>query len=197
MKKYELTEETLNVFGYTLHRIRALKDFSDVQKGDLGGWVERKENLSQKGNAWVHDNAWVCDNARVCDNAWVCGDARVRDNARVCGDALVYGNALVCGDAQVCDNALVCGDAYIYSCTAILTIGPIGSRNDTTTFFNRKDGNICVACGCFRGNIDEFAAAVQKTHGNNQFATRYKLAIELARAAIETKIWDGGAEDGA
>ena len=32
-KKYKLTEETINVDGRTLYRIKALKDFNDVKKG--------------------------------------------------------------------------------------------------------------------------------------------------------------------
>ena len=34
MKKYELTEETTNIFGKTLHRIRATRDFSNGHAGD-------------------------------------------------------------------------------------------------------------------------------------------------------------------
>ncbi|EDQ2394488.1 polymer-forming cytoskeletal protein, partial [Salmonella enterica subsp. enterica] len=94
MKKFELvTEMTKEIFGKKLFRIRALISFGGVNKGDLGGWVEKEENLSQKGNAWVHDNARVY------------GDARVYDNAQVYGDAQVYGNAQVYGDARVYDNA--------------------------------------------------------------------------------------------
>ena len=77
--KYKLTKNTKEVFGCTLYQIEALKDFSNVSKGDLGGWVEKESNLSQEGNAWVYDNA------RVYGNAWVYGDARVY------GDAEVYG----------------------------------------------------------------------------------------------------------
>lgn len=36
-RKYELTEETVKVEDRVLHRIRALKTFGDVKKGDLGG----------------------------------------------------------------------------------------------------------------------------------------------------------------
>lgn len=37
-KKFELTEEfIINNSGIKLYRIKALKDFSDVKKGDLGG----------------------------------------------------------------------------------------------------------------------------------------------------------------
>ena len=50
-KKYELTKETKQLFGLTLFRIRVLKDFGGFQKGDLGGWIEKEENLSHEGNA--------------------------------------------------------------------------------------------------------------------------------------------------
>ena len=39
-KKYELTNETKEFMGKTLHRIKALKDFNDVKTGDLGGWIK-------------------------------------------------------------------------------------------------------------------------------------------------------------
>ena len=51
--KYELTSETKVVFGRTLYRIRALVSFGSVLKGEAGGFVEKTENLSQSGNAWV------------------------------------------------------------------------------------------------------------------------------------------------
>lgn len=63
MKKYELTDETIEVYGTALHRIKALKDFGNVKKGELGGYVESEHNLSQEGNCWVCGNAEVCGNA--------------------------------------------------------------------------------------------------------------------------------------
>ena len=48
--KYELTDETFWLLTHKLHRIKALKDFGDVKKGDLGGWIEKESNLSQDGN---------------------------------------------------------------------------------------------------------------------------------------------------
>lgn len=46
----------------TLYQIEALKDFSDVKSGDLGGWIEKESNLSQEGNCWVSGNAMVYGN---------------------------------------------------------------------------------------------------------------------------------------
>ena len=42
-----------------------------------------------------------------------------------------------------------------------VVIGPIGSRNDRTRF---TPSTGAVACGCFRGTLDEFEDAVLKTH---------------------------------
>lgn len=69
MKKYELTTECKEFLERKLYRIKALTSFSDVKEGDLGGWIEKEENLSQEGNAWVYGDARVYGNARVCDNA--------------------------------------------------------------------------------------------------------------------------------
>lgn len=67
MKKYKLLkEEKKEIFGKELFRIEALIDFSNVKKGNLGGYVENEENLSQDGDAWVSGKAVVSDNAREC-----------------------------------------------------------------------------------------------------------------------------------
>ena len=119
-KKYELSNETIEIDGITLHRIKALKDFSDVKAGDLGGWVEKEDNLSKMGDAWVYENAEVYGNAKVHGdaeiyrNAKVFGNAKIYDNAEVFGNAEIYGNAVISGNAKVFDNAQVYGDAIVY-----------------------------------------------------------------------------------
>lgn len=93
-KKFELTEEFIIInSGIKLYRIKALKDFSDVKKGDFGGYVQRETNLSQFGKAWVYGDA------QVFGDAWVSGDAQVYGNAKVYGKAWVFGNAWVSGNA--------------------------------------------------------------------------------------------------
>ncbi|MFR1531346.1 MAG: hypothetical protein ACLSUU_02920, partial [Christensenellales bacterium] len=91
------------------------------------------------------------------------------------GDAKVYGNAWVFGNAGVCGNAWVCADANIFWCSNI------GSRHATTTMFRNEDNGITVTCGCFVGTLEEFAARVEKEHGENIFGKEYKLLIELAK----------------
>lgn len=67
MKKYELTEKSINLnfSNRTLYQIRALKDFNNVKAGDFGGYIEDESNLSQDGNCWVSDSAKVYGNAKI------------------------------------------------------------------------------------------------------------------------------------
>lgn len=179
MKKYEFSGETktINTLSgvITLHRIRAVANFADIETGELGGWIEKRENLSDEGNAWVYGNARVHGNARVYGNARVHGDAEVHGNARVYGDARVHGNARVRGDAEV------------FSTGHVLVIGTIGSRDDFTTFYRDKDNEITVKCGCFLGKIDRFLEQVTRTHGDSKHAAVYRAAAELAKLQILDK----------
>ena len=63
MKKYELTAEFIEKWGKKLFRIKALISFGSVEVGELGGYVEKEDNLAQTGNAWVYGNAEVSGNA--------------------------------------------------------------------------------------------------------------------------------------
>jgi len=114
MKKFSLTKSKKDYFGTTLYQIKAEMSFNNVVKGELGGWIEKKENLNEDGNAWVYGNARVSGNAWVSGNAQVSGDAWVYGNAQVYGNAWVSGNAQVYGDAWVYGNAQVYGDAWVY-----------------------------------------------------------------------------------
>ena len=161
MKKYEFTGEVKLFLGRILHRIRATKSFGEVEIGEIGGWSVKEENLDHDGDAWVY------------------GNAQVYGNARVSGDARVYGDAWVSGNAWVYGNARVYGNKHW------LGIACIGSRNGFTTFFRTKEKKIFVSCGCFIGDIDQFAEKVKKTHGDNEHAKAYMLAIELAKLRID------------
>ena len=77
MKKYTLTKTTKEYFGTTLYQIKALKDFNNVSKGDLGGYIEKEENLSQENNAWVYGNALVSGDAEVSGDARVYGKLKL------------------------------------------------------------------------------------------------------------------------
>lgn len=163
MNKYELTTNTKIVLGRKLFQIRALASFGNVKAGKLGGYIESENNLTQNGNAWVRDDACVCDDACVS------------------GNAQVYGNAYVCGNACVCGNARVSGNSDY------LTVGPIGSRDATTTFYRRKDGVTMVVCGCFYNTIEAFETRVKEVYGDDKHGKAYQAAIALARVQVNTE----------
>ena len=73
MKKYELTAESKEYGGRKLFRIKALVSFGNVKKGELGGWIEKEQNLSHSGNAWVYDKAKVYGKAQIYGKAKICG----------------------------------------------------------------------------------------------------------------------------
>lgn len=174
MKKFELTTDTKMRFGKKLFRIKALISFGNVRAGDVGGYIEKEENLSQSGNAWVYGDALVSGNARVSGNALVSGNARVYGNAKVSGDALVYGNARVYGNAKVYGDAEVSGNADY------ATASGFGSEYRTTTFFKLKNSDeIGVRCGCFYGTLKEFKEKVKETHGETKKAKEYLMLADL------------------
>lgn len=118
MGKYKFTGKTTEIVGtdgekHTLHQIQATKEFWNVEPGDIGGWIEKEENLSQEDDAWVKGDAKVFENARVEGDAVISGQAEVLGKATVRGNAKVYGNACVLENASVAWNSKVCGDAII------------------------------------------------------------------------------------
>ena len=175
MKKYELTSNFKMCSGKKIFQIRALVNLKNgVKVGELGGWIEKEENLSHIGDAWVSGNAkiigdaCVTDNAWVRDNAWVTGDAQVRDNVQVRDNAHVTDNAWVSGDAWVRDNAWVtgkahvAGNAWVSKIADLLQITGLGTVHRTTTVYRTKNG-IEITRGCFCGNLEQFREQVVKT----------------------------------
>ena len=75
------------------------------------------------------------------------------------------GNAWVSGDARVYGDALVFGDAWVSGNASILWFSKVGGSLGTLTAFRNKDSGITVTRGCFIGSLEEFRAAVIKTHG--------------------------------
>lgn len=211
MKKYEMTTNTKMCFGRKLYQIRALVNFENIKAGDLGGYIEKEENLSQDDIAWVFDNACVYDNAQVhgnaqvFDNVLIYGNARVYGTARVYDDAQIYGNAQVYGNARVSDNvwilddalifgdawaygiACICGDACVCSDSDYICFKGFGSENRNTTMFRTKNGDVYVCCGCFRGSLKEFLEKVKETHGSSIYAKEYLACVEVAKIHFQIK----------
>ena len=211
MKKYELTDDSITFMGRKLFKIRAIRSFNDVAVGDLGGYIEKEENLSHDNDAWISDNARISGNARISDkahiydhadisgdaciygNAHISGNAHIYDHVNISGNAHIYDHADIYGDARISGNACIFGNTCSYDNISIsdnahisddadyLYLKGLGSENRNTTFFKCKDGHIHVSCGCFSGSIQEFETKVKKTHGDSKYAKEYLACIEVVK----------------
>lgn len=125
-KKYEiLKDQAITMNGSTIYRIKALRNFGDVKAGDIGGFIEKEENLSHDGPCWVYGDAMVYHNAKVRENAivrdyahvynesQVLHNAIVEDHARVCNNGIVFGNASIKDNGSVFDHGIVNGFAIV------------------------------------------------------------------------------------
>ena len=94
-KKYELLlDNKIEYEGKILYRIKALKDFRDItgfiiNAGELGGYIESENNLSQEDGSWV------------CCNSHVCGDAIIRDS--IIKDSVIK-------DSHICEAVIFDSD---------------------------------------------------------------------------------------
>ena len=209
-KKYKLTDETINVNGKTLYRIKSLKDFGNVKKGDKGGFVEKEENLSQSGDCWVYDNAKVYNNAKVFDYADIYGNAEIFGNAIVSGNARVYGNAkvyhyaMVYDDAEVCDNAIISGNAEVYHNAAVYgnarvfgnaeICGKAEIANDldyivfknwwsSGRYFTWTRSNNMWKVGCFYGTSNEL---IEKAYrDSNESGKEYERVVKYIESMLK------------
>jgi len=110
-RKYELTSDTIEWEGVTLHRIKALRPFKGVIAGELGGYVEADRNLYHENDSWVADEAKVFGSANIGGAARVTGNAQVYGEATVKGTAGVHKFSEVSGTAIIAENACVSGPA--------------------------------------------------------------------------------------
>ncbi len=197
-KKYKIRKDLCYTFdGRQLYRIEALKNFGDVKKGSIGGFVENDKNLSQEGNCWiyldgkVYDNAqvWgdavidgfaqVCNNALVFKEAHVRGHSKIKDNARVFDNARIEGNSIVKDNAQVygcsilLENAQVCDNANLIGTCLVRDNAIVCGDADIYDYvqFN-SDAKIASAADYFIGHENwEGGHNFVYTRSNNKWTT--------------------------
>ena len=109
-KKYELLRDDSIIENNTeLYRIRALRSFGDVKKGDLGGYIESESNLSHEGNCWVYDDAYIYKGLRVS------GEAQVFKDYKVLGGHITNEEGwFFCSPNGICRAYDENGDEFVY-----------------------------------------------------------------------------------
>ena len=163
MKKYEFVENDVIVLNdtITLRRIRSLVEIEHVCKpGDLGGYIEKEENLSHEGKCWVANNSWVYDNAQITEDALVRDCAVVCGNVKMSGRSLAFCNAHLSGNVQlngsssVLDNARVSGNVVLN--------GAVVSGNATVAGRVTLDQAVIVS---YRGHVTKQSDVVHMQAG--------------------------------
>ncbi|WP_044470423.1 hypothetical protein [Mannheimia massilioguelmaensis] len=158
--KYRLTENTVEYCGKTLYQIEALKDFEikrewalQVKKGDLGGYIEKESNLSQKGNCWITKAVYVLDNARVENDAVIECCCVVRENSRVFGRAWLSDERFKKYKSDISGQAKIYGDAFIYKVGLTMADNAkiYGNAEASHTQFDISD-NAIFSAGRVTGN---------------------------------------------
>lgn len=131
-------------------------------------------------------NCVNCNNCNNCNGCWncdYCNDCWHCDN---CGDCYGCVSCTNCVKCITCFNCNNC-HAYIINPSRYITQN-IGSRKAQTHFYygKTKDGmSLQVKCGCFKGNLKEFAEAVEKTHGGNEYGEQYRREIEKVKMLFD------------
>ena len=103
-KKYGLIDED---HEKGLFRIIALKDFASVEKGTLGGFIEKEDNLSQEGDCWIGKDCELHNDSRVEGNAKIYGHVSLYDNVLVKDNASIFSKLglTLMGDCKIYDHA--------------------------------------------------------------------------------------------
>ena len=122
-----ISDGEMSIVEIKLYRIQALKTFTKpggynpvVHVGELGGYVEAEDNLSQDGNCWLFDKARVKDGGKVLDDAIVYDKSLISKNAIIRGHSVIGGHCFVTNQSVIIDsrlegNVTVTGYSIIHS----------------------------------------------------------------------------------
>lgn len=153
-QKFEITDIAHEKYPF-LRRIRALRDIGgDVKKGDLGGFVEHKGNLSSE----PEDDAWIYNDAIVAGDGLVDKNTVLRERAVVCGHAYASHGSVLTGDARAEDDAYIRG-ATLLGSARVSGQSMILSAPDDPERAPRLLGHCCVY-GKVSGSVFILGSAV-------------------------------------
>ena len=119
-----------------------------------------------------------CDNCTRCD---YCCDCNYCSNCRSCAS---------CDYCKDCTNCEYCHNCRKYDQNpSSYVTKKVGSRDEQTIFYygdTEKGKSFQVVCGCFWGNLEEFEAAVLKTHRySGVYREQYLKEIRKVKVLFE------------
>lgn len=126
--KYKIVQEIFHPIYRELYRVQALRDFGNVKRGDIGGWIRDERCLAHDGLCWaggntiIADHAFVSENAVIDDNvimdeeSHVFGNARVTENVYMTERCFVYDDAFITGSTRISGSPSIYGNAIVNCC---------------------------------------------------------------------------------
>ena len=111
-QKYELIKHK------DIYQIIATKNFGNIKKGTLGGYVTSEKNLSQEGKCWIEKTAYVLGDSTIKDDALVKKGCYISGHNEITGSSIIGENNTLLGtilvyNATIEPNNSVCGDVII------------------------------------------------------------------------------------
>lgn len=108
--KYVMLPISTSFRGKTLYQIESTKvfsmvNFSMVNIGQRGGFIENERNMQENGLSWILDDSLVADNAKILSCAVVVNHSKVYGNSCVTGNSMIF-KSHVFGDTFV-NNAYI------------------------------------------------------------------------------------------
>lgn len=95
-----------------------------------------------------------------------------------------YDKVGVYNEAKAYEDAMIYRDATYEQNTGIFWVSCFTSRGYMTVYFEYKNDQIYVHCGCFSGTINEFTTKVNDTYGGTVHVTMYYRVIQLGEIGI-------------
>lgn len=106
--KYVLTDNTKMINGHKLYQICAIENKGIVKAGELGGFIEYPENLSQDGLCWITRKAKVFGCSHISDDARIVNSTII--DTDIFGGSYVTGSTIensVVHDSHIADTRIV------------------------------------------------------------------------------------------
>ena len=110
IKKYEITNSYIYVGIHKLYRIRATRDIQNpykiIHKGELGGYIEKEDNLDPYDESWIESGVHLCDNSKVKDFAYLSGNITLFSNSVISDNVSIFadGEIQIFGNTHIYEN---------------------------------------------------------------------------------------------
>lgn len=153
--KYELLlDDSITLDGHILYRIRALRSFGNVKKGDIGGYIEGERNLVHYGTAWIFNNACVYEFARVHDNAIILDDAHVYGHSKIYNESIVKDHAKIYDYAEIYHNSVISDQSCVYEFAKVFDYAKIENHSQVKGEAQINGYSIVCDSAIVTGNAD-------------------------------------------